>query len=119
MHAHDQHFLVIGAVEDADAPAFRQAARGAPEKIVRQFLGAGMFEAEDLAALRIDAGHDMLDGAVLAGGVHRLKNQQQRVAVVGIKQSLPRAHLASVRFEEFLVMSFGFVEWLHPASAIF
>ena len=37
MHAHDQHFLVIGAVEDADAAAFRQAAGGAPEEIVFQF----------------------------------------------------------------------------------
>jgi hypothetical protein len=51
-----------------------------------------MLEAEDLAALRIDAGHDVLDRAVLARRVHRLKNQQQRVAVVGVKQPLPPAH---------------------------
>ncbi len=34
VHAHDQHFLVIRAVENADAPALRQALRGAPEKIM-------------------------------------------------------------------------------------
>jgi len=44
MHANDQHFLVIGTIEDADAPAFGQAARRAPEKIVFQLLGAGLFE---------------------------------------------------------------------------
>ena len=81
MHANDQHFLVIGTIEDADPPAFGQTARGAPEKIVLQLLGARLFETEHLAALRIDSGHDVPDGAVLAGGVHRLKNQQQRIAV--------------------------------------
>ena len=76
MHADDQHLLVIGSVEDADPPAFRQIAGGAPEKIVLQFRGAGMLEAEYLAALRIDAGHHVLDGAILSGRIHRLKNQQ-------------------------------------------
>src|ERR1019366_7203716 len=75
MHPNDQHFLVIGPVEYADPPAFRQTARRAPEKIVLQFLGARLFETENLAAFRIDSGHDVLDGAVLAGSVHPLKNQ--------------------------------------------
>ena len=82
MHADDQHLLVIGAVEDADPPAFRQTAGRAPEKIVLQFLGARLLEAENLAALRIDPGHHVLDGAVLAGGVHRLKDQQDGIAVL-------------------------------------
>ena len=34
MHADDQDFLVVRAVEDADPPALRQARRGAPEEIV-------------------------------------------------------------------------------------
>jgi len=37
MNADDQHFLIIGAVEDADPAAFRQVAAGSPEKIVLQF----------------------------------------------------------------------------------
>ncbi len=81
MHPHDQHFLVIGAVENADPSPFRQVPGGAPEKIMLQFLGAGMLEAEDLAALRVDAGHHMLDGAVFAGRVHGLENQQDGIAV--------------------------------------
>jgi hypothetical protein len=63
--------LVIGPVEDADPPAFRKVAGGAPEKIVLQFAGAGMLEAEDLAALRIDTRHHVPDGAVVSCRVHR------------------------------------------------
>ena len=77
-------------------PRSGRPAGGAPEKIVLQILGAGLFEAENLAALRIDAGHDVLDGAVLAGGVHRLKNQQQRITVVGVEQALLLAQFPDV-----------------------
>ena len=96
MHAGDQNLLVIGAVEDADPPAFGQIAGGAPEKVVFQFGGAGMLEAEHLAALRIDPGHHVLDGAVLSGGIHRLKDQQDGVAVGGVEQLLARAQLRNV-----------------------
>ena len=54
MHADDQHLFVIRSVEDADPSALRQLTSTAPEKIVLQFGGAGMLEAEDLAALRVD-----------------------------------------------------------------
>src|SRR5664279_5161527 len=56
--ANDEHFLVIGPVEDADPPALRQPARAAPQEVVLQLLGAWLLEAEHLAARRIDAGHD-------------------------------------------------------------
>ena len=90
MHAHDQHLLVIGSVEDTDPPAFRQIARGAPEKIVLQFGGAGMFEAEHLAALGVDAGHHVPDGAVFSRRIHGLKNQQEGVAIGCIEKLLLR-----------------------------
>ena len=112
MHLDDEHFLVIGAVEDADVAAFGQVAGGAPEKIVRQFLRAGMLEAEHLAALRIDAGHDVLDRAVLARGVHRLKNQQQRITIVRVEQILVLAHFLDVGGEQFFVMLVRFVNGL-------
>ena len=38
MHAHHQHFLVVRAVEDADAPALGQRLGDAPEEIVIEFL---------------------------------------------------------------------------------
>jgi hypothetical protein len=50
---------------------------------------ARLLEAEDLTALRVDPRHHMLDDAVLAGGVHCLKDQQQRVAVVRVQHVLP------------------------------
>src|SRR6185436_9452450 len=55
MHPHDQHFLVVGAVEDSDLAPLGQVPRGAPQKVMRQLGRAGMLEAENLAALRIDA----------------------------------------------------------------
>ena len=93
MHPNDQHLLVVGAVEDADLAAFRQTTGGAPQEIMLQFRGARVFEAEHLAALRIDPRHHVPDGAVLAGSVHRLKDQQQRIAVGRVVKTLQRAQL--------------------------
>ena len=81
MHWNDQNFLVIGTVEDADPAALGKAARRAPEKVMLQIFGARMLKTEDLAAFRIDAGHDVPDDAVFAGSIHPLKDQQQRVLV--------------------------------------
>ncbi len=104
MHADDQHLLVVGAVEDADPPAFGQIARRAPEKVVLQLRGAGMLEAEDLAALRIDARHHVPDGAVFSGRVHRLKDQQQGIAVGRVVQLLQGAQLRNVLCQQLLIM---------------
>ena len=46
---------------------------------------ARRLEGVDLAALRVDARHDVLDRAVLAGGVHRLEHRQHRPAVLGVE----------------------------------
>src|SRR5262249_20575537 len=73
MHPRNQHILVVRAVEDADAPALRQRLGDAPEKIMIELFGARLLEGMDLAALRIDARHHVLDRAVLAGRIHRLK----------------------------------------------
>ena len=94
-------------------PAFGEAAGGAPEKIVFEFLDAGMFEAEDLAALRIDAGHDVLDGAVLAAGIHGLKNQEQRILVVSVEQALLLAQFLDVFGKLLVAVVIGFVKRLH------
>ena len=87
-------------------PALRQIARGAPEKIVLQLGGAGMLEAEHLAALRIDPGHHVPDRAVLARRVHRLEDQQHGVAVGGVEKLLLRAQLRDVILQKLLVLSF-------------
>ena len=71
----------------------------APEEVVVEFLGRRLLEAVDLAALRIHARHDVLDRAVLAGGVHRLEDDQHRIAVVGVEQFLRVAEILAARVE--------------------
>ena len=81
MHPYDQDFFVIGSVEDANASALWQFSRSAPQEVMLQFGGARMLEARYLAALRINSGHHVLDGAVLAGRIHRLENEQYGVTI--------------------------------------
>ena len=77
MHPNDEHFFVVRAVEDANASSLGQVPCRFPQKIVIQILGTRVLEAENLATLRIHAGHHVFDDAVFACGVHRLKDQQQ------------------------------------------
>ena len=53
-----------------------------------EILAARRLERVDLAALRVDAGHDVLDRAVLAGRVHRLEDGQHRPAVLRVEHVL-------------------------------
>src|ERR1700730_2854463 len=80
VYADDQHFLVIGSVEDADPPAFRQVTGGPPQKIVLQFHRAGVLIAEYLATLRVDPGHHVPNRAIFPRSVHCLENQQEGIA---------------------------------------
>ena len=88
VHLHHQHLFIIRAVEDADPPALGEGLHVAPEKVVIEFFIGRFLEAEDLTPLRIHPGHDMLDGAVLAGGVHRLQNDQHRIDIIGVEELL-------------------------------
>jgi len=81
MDADDEYFFVVRTIEDADATALGQTARGAPEEIMFQLFGAGLLEAGDFASLRIDSGQHMLYGAILAGPVHALEDDQKRMAI--------------------------------------
>ncbi len=85
VHPHHQTFLVMGAVEDADAAALRQRDHAAPEEIVVEFLCRRLLERGDLATLRVDAIEHALDRGILAGGVHALEDQQQRPAVLRVE----------------------------------
>ena len=53
-----------------------------------QLLLARRLERVDLAALRIDARHHVLDDAVLAGGIHALQHDEHRPAVLRVKPLL-------------------------------
>jgi hypothetical protein len=85
---YDQNLLVIGPVENPDVSAARQASGGVPEKIMRQLLLARLLETMNLAPLRIDSAHYVPDGAIFAGAIHPLKNQEQPVLALGIQDSL-------------------------------
>jgi len=60
----------------------------APEEVVAGFEGGGHFEGRDIAALRIDAGEDVADGAILAGGVHALEDDEQGLGLAGVEDVL-------------------------------
>ena len=59
-------------------------------------------KAVDLAALRVHPRHDVLDGPVLAGGVHGLEDDQQGVSAVGPQQFLGRFQLVDEGLEVLL-----------------
>ena len=65
-----------------------------------ELLVALLLERMDVAALRIEARRHVLDDAILAGGIHRLKNNQHGPLVLGIEPFLqagePRAPSASI-----------------------
>ena len=55
VHAHDEHLLVVAAIEDRDAAALRQLRRRAPEEIVRELAFARLLERRDVQTARVHA----------------------------------------------------------------
>src|SRR2546429_2432939 len=102
MHADDEDFFIVGAIKDADLPAFGDDFVVAPEIVAVQFLRARGFERVNVAALRVDAGHDVLDGAVFAGGVHGLKDEQKSPTILRVKHFLEVAEAGDAVFEQAL-----------------
>jgi len=94
MHTDDQNFFVIGAVKDSDPALFGRSRVVRQRKIVSH--RAGMFKTEYLAALGINPRHHMLDGTILSRRVHGLKDQQDGIAVGGVKKLLLRAQLSNM-----------------------
>src|SRR5208337_5684174 len=68
--------ISAGPVEDPDVPPLRQIFRCTPQKVVLQLGLGGGFERVHLATLRVDAGHNVLDGSILTGRIHGLEDQQ-------------------------------------------
>ena len=113
MHAHNQHLFVVRAVKNADPPALRKAARRAPKKVVIQLFGARLLKAKHLAALRIDAGHDVPNRAVLSGGIHALKNHQHGIEIGRVVHALQLGKLFNLALKQLAVFLFGLVDGLH------
>src|SRR3954464_3986939 len=82
MHADHEHVFVVRAVEDRDLPPCGQLQAVPPEKVVVELLRGGRPKTMHDDALRVDAAHDVPDGAVLAAGIECLKRNQQAVCVL-------------------------------------
>ena len=83
MYAHYQDFFIVGTVENPDTAARRQGLEVTPQIIVVQFLTGRPLETVDIDPLWVDARHDVLDGAVLAGCIEGLKDHKQGILVLG------------------------------------
>ena len=57
-----------------------------------EFFGGRCLETGDMATLRIDPGHHVSDDAILASGVHGLKDHQDRIFVLCIEDFLQFGH---------------------------
>src|SRR6185295_12350808 len=68
--------------------------------------------------LRIDARHHMPDGAILAGRIHRLENQQHRIFVGGIKTLLQPVQPLDMIAQHLLVIILGLVNRLDPGGPL-
>src|SRR5690242_2678547 len=64
-----------------------------PQKVMGQFLMRWGFEGYDVATLRVDRGHHMLDRAVFSAGIHALQHDEQSVAAIGVEPILQAAQL--------------------------
>src|SRR5262249_38158046 len=102
VHPHDEGLLIVAAIENADAAALRQVFHAAPQVIGAEVLAGRRLKGKNLTALRVDAGHDMLDRAVLPGRIHRLKDQQYRPTILSIKPILQLGEQRDPRRERFL-----------------
>src|ERR1700733_8358173 len=94
MDADDQDLLVVRPVEDADVAALGKRLDTAPEEVVAQFFGRRHSEGSDLATLRVHPREDVLDGAVLPGGVEGLEDDQHRPGSTGKEDLLGSRDLA-------------------------
>jgi len=81
--AGDQDVLVVRAVEDAEQARPGRGATDAPEEVVAELLGRRRLERLDADALGVEPAHHVLDGPVLAAGVHALEHDEHGAALLG------------------------------------
>ena len=76
-----------------------------------------MTHAGDMAPARTlppgDSGHNVLDGSIFSRRIHRLKDQQDGIAVGGVEKLLQRAQLRNVLSQKFLIVLLRLVHRLH------
>ena len=84
-------------------------------------FSGGNFERSHGASGRVDAGHYVLDGAVLAGRVHALQHDEERVLLLGVKQVVEFGQLLCVllldRQTGIFVVKVGGIVWVSVREA--
>jgi len=96
LHLVDQDLLIMGAVEDGDVALGRHAAVDTVQIIMGQIIGAGRLEGLLDDAVRRQAGQNGADGAVLAGGVHGLEDEDDALFFLGVELLLELINLRHV-----------------------
>ena len=91
--AGDDHVLILGPIENPDAPAAGERLIDAPQEIVIPLLDARLLESLHLHPRRIQRREDMIDGAVLARRVHGLQDHDEAVRILGVQLFLELLHL--------------------------
>ena len=69
-----------------------------PQEVMSQFRGGRDLESGDCRALRVERAEDMIDRPVLADGVERLKDDEDRMLVLGIEELLLTGELVAKMF---------------------
>ena len=78
-----------------------------------QFFRARLLETVNLAALWIDARHDVTNGAVLAGAVHALEDEEQGALVGGVEQALQITESVDMFLQHVTIVALRAVDRLH------
>src|SRR5438270_7084607 len=88
MHAHNQHVLVVGAIENANDTSAWSDPVHTPQEVMVQFPGCRDFKRTHLASLRIDSREDLVNRISLATGIHPLQHDEQAMMVGRCQQLL-------------------------------
>src|SRR5947209_17064884 len=76
MHAHNQHILIVGAIENANNPSAWSDPMHTPEEIMVQFSRCRDLKRTYLASLRIDVGEDLVNCISFTTGIHPLQHDK-------------------------------------------
>ena len=109
----DENVFVLRPIENSDGAFGRDGGMHPPQEIMVGFERAGLLEGCYGAALRVDAGHHMLDGSIFARGIHSLQDNQKGAVMLRIQQRIVQGRklfhvrrmrlrgVASLKFHEY------------------
>src|SRR5690348_12182962 len=100
MDSHDEHLLVVRAVEDPDLAALRQPPRVAPQEVMVELLGRRDLEAVHRDSLRVDTAHHVPDRPVLARRIEGLKYDEHAPRILSGEPLLILRQQAHALFEQ-------------------